>query len=320
LLNILSSVVFLWVFSSVAYQTPGLQPKHRTPGNKNRLALTLRVFAIRATAYNGALLSASDAPMQRIDMILVARDLANSRTHAQRLIRDGRVRAYLNNQWQSISKPGLKLDQNTELNLMPDPQDRFVSRGALKLLGALQQLQLDLAGLVAIDVGQSTGGFTDCLLQQGAAAVVGIEVGHDQLDERLRADPRVTCLEGMNARELPPGMLLPMSRDGAGFDLAVMDVSFISQTKILPALAPLIRPDGLLISLVKPQFEVGRSGIGKGGIVRDERLYAEVEATIRQHCESLGLRVQHYLPSPITGGDGNHEFLLIAKPSSLSRP
>ncbi|WP_020683397.1 TlyA family RNA methyltransferase [Marinobacterium rhizophilum] len=249
--------------------------------------------------------------MQRIDMILVTRALASSRTHAQRLIRDGRVQAHLNNAWQCIAKPGLKLDPDTELRVSADPQDRFVSRGALKLLGALEQLQLDPTGMVAIDVGQSTGGFTDCLLQHGAAAVVGIEVGHDQLDARLRADPRVTCLEGVNARALDPLQLLPLSRDSAGFDLAVMDVSFISQTKILPSLVPLIRAGGRLISLVKPQFEVGRSGIGKGGIVRDESLYTEVEATIRRHCESLGLCIQHYMPSPITGGDGNREFLLI---------
>jgi 23S rRNA (cytidine1920-2'-O)/16S rRNA (cytidine1409-2'-O)-methyltransferase len=251
--------------------------------------------------------------MQRIDMILVARAQASSRTQAQRLIKDGRVQARLNDTWQTVTKPGLKLDTETELSISADPQDRFVSRGALKLLGALEQLQLDPAGLVAIDVGQSTGGFTDCLLQHDAAAVVGIEVGHDQLDPRLRADPRVTCLEGVNARALDPLQLLPLSRDGAGFDLAVMDVSFISQTKILPALAPLIRPRGRLISLVKPQFEVGRSGIGKGGIVRDPGLYAQVESTIRRHCAALELRVQHYMPSPITGGDGNHEFLLIAE-------
>ncbi len=250
--------------------------------------------------------------MQRIDMILVTRALASSRTHAQRLIKDGRVQACVGDQWQLISKPGVKLAPDTELSVSTDPQDRFVSRGALKLLGALERIELDPTGLFAIDVGQSTGGFTDCLLQQGAAAVVGVEVGHDQLDARLRADPRVTCLEGMNARELPAAQLLPMSRDGAGFDLAVMDVSFISQTKILPALAPLIRQGGCLISLVKPQFEVGRSGIGKGGIVRDERLYIEVEACIRHSCEAQGLRVQHYFPSPIKGGDGNHEFLLIA--------
>ncbi len=250
--------------------------------------------------------------MQRIDMILVARAQASSRTHAQRLIKDGRVQIQLNNEWQTVTKPGLKLNADIELCVSPDPQDRFVSRGALKLLGALEQLQLDPTGLVAIDVGQSTGGFTDCLLQHGAAAVVGIEVGHDQLDPRLRADPRVTCLEGVNARALSTEQLLPLSRDGEGFDLAVMDVSFISQTKILPALAPLIRHAGRLISLVKPQFEVGPGGIGKGGIVRDERLYADVEADIRALCETLGLGVQHYMPSPITGGDGNREFLLIA--------
>ncbi|GGO87325.1 TlyA family rRNA (cytidine-2'-O)-methyltransferase [Marinobacterium nitratireducens] len=251
--------------------------------------------------------------MQRLDMLLVDRGDASSRTHAQRLIKDGRVKARIGATWQAITKPGLKLAADTPLEVTPDPQDRFVSRGALKLQGALERCRIEVRDRVAIDVGQSTGGFTDCLLQAGAARVVGIEVGHDQLDARLRQDPRVLCYEGMNARELPAGELLAHCRDDLGFDLAVMDVSFISQTKILPSLAPLIRPGGLLVSLVKPQFEVGPGGIGKGGIVRDESLYAQVERDIRDCCEALGLRVRDYFPSPIKGGDGNTEFLLQAE-------
>ncbi|NVK40199.1 MAG: TlyA family RNA methyltransferase [Oceanospirillaceae bacterium] len=254
--------------------------------------------------------------MQRIDTLLVERGDASSRTHAQRLIRDGRVRARTGANWQTVTKPGLKLAPDTALDVTPDPQDRFVSRGALKLQGALERCSIDVQDAVAIDVGQSTGGFTDCLLQAGAAQVVGIEVGHDQLDARLRQDPRVLCYEGMNARDLPADELLRHSRDGGGFDLAVMDVSFISQTKILPSLAPLIRPHGLLISLVKPQFEVGPGGIGKGGIVRDNSLYSQVERDIRDCCEALQLRVKNYFPSPIKGGDGNTEFLLLAEKSN----
>ncbi|MFC6673037.1 TlyA family RNA methyltransferase [Marinobacterium aestuariivivens] len=250
--------------------------------------------------------------MQRIDMLLVERSLASSRTHAQRLIKDGRVRAQAGADWQAITKPGLKLPCDTPLEVEADPQDRFVSRGALKLQGALAHSGLDVTGMVALDVGQSTGGFTDCLLQAGAALVVGVEVGHDQLAPQLRQDPRVVCYEGMNARDLPAETLLPHSPDGGGFDLAVMDVSFISQTKILPSLAPLIRPGGRLISLVKPQFEVGPGGIGKGGIVRDSRLYEQVEVEVSGCCKGLGLRVENYLASPIKGGDGNTEFLLLA--------
>lgn len=249
--------------------------------------------------------------MQRIDLILVDKGLAQSRTHAQRLIKQGNVRVCLKNQWQTITKPGLKVELETEFAITADDTDRFVSRGALKLLDALQRHPLDLSGKVAIDVGQSTGGFTDCLLQEGIERVVGIEVGHDQLAARLRQDPRVICYEGMNARSLSDSLLQHCHNDG--FDVAVMDVSFISQSKILPSLIPLIRPEGLLISLVKPQFEVGKAGIGRGGIVRDASLYPQVQESIVTLCHHLGMQVIDYQESPITGGDGNREFLLIAQ-------
>ncbi|MCP4595466.1 TlyA family RNA methyltransferase [Neptuniibacter sp.] len=250
--------------------------------------------------------------MQRVDLLLVELGFAKSRTHAQRLIKNGKVQANLKGQWQAITKPGLKVEANIELKVAEDPADRFVSRGALKLLGALEHCKADLTGKVAIDVGQSTGGFSDCLIQNGISKVVGIEVGYDQLADKLRDDPRVVCYEGMNARELPAEKLLAHT-DGSGFDLAVMDVSFISQTKILPSLIPLMKPEGLLISLVKPQFEVGKSGIGSGGIVRDESLYPKVKENIINCCELLGVNVTDYLESPITGGDGNREFLLIGQ-------
>lgn len=252
--------------------------------------------------------------MQRADILLTEKGHAQSRTHAQRLLKGGRVSIQTNKGWQVINKPGLKLDPETQFQVEADEADRFASRGALKLIGALERTQLDVTGLIAIDVGQSTGGFTDCLIQSGAARVVGIEVGHDQLIDRLRQDPRVLCFEGINGRDLPAEMLLQHSHSD-GFDLAVMDVSFISQTKILPSLAPLIRPDGHLISLVKPQFEVGKAGIGSGGIVRDSSLYHKVESDIKTCCQSLGLQVQDYFESPIKGGDGNREFLIVARKS-----
>ncbi len=249
--------------------------------------------------------------MQRADLLLVERSLAQSRTHAQRLIKNNQVEAFFKGRWQKLTKPGFKLDPDTEFKIEEALVDQYVSRGALKLLGALETFPLKLQGKTAIDVGQSTGGFTDCLLQAGIDKVVGIEVGHDQLAEKLRADARVICLEGINARDLPADSLLDYT-DGSGFDLAVMDVSFISQLKILPSLCPLIALGGHLITLVKPQFEVGKAGIGRGGIVRDTALFANVEADVKACCETLGLSIEHYMESPIKGGDGNREFLLIA--------
>lgn len=254
--------------------------------------------------------------MQRFDLLLVERGLAQSRTHAQRLIKNGQVEVNEAGRWISITKPGIKLQSDTEFRVEHALVDTFVSRGALKLLGALEHLKLDLTGKVAIDIGQSTGGFTDCLLQHGVAKVVGIEVGHDQLADKLRQDPRVVCYEGINARELPAETLLAHAT-GNGFDLAVMDVSFISQTKILPSLIPILAQHGLLISLVKPQFEVGKSGVGSGGIVRDQRLFPQVQQQVSECCEALGMAVIHYAESPIKGGDGNREFLMVARKLTL---
>lgn len=249
--------------------------------------------------------------MQRLDVLLVMRGLADTRTRAQRLIRDGRVQAQLGH-WQTLTKPGFKLAEDTPLQLESRDEDRFVSRGALKLRHILDALALPVDGAIAIDVGQSTGGFTDCLLQAGAARVIGIEVGHDQLHPRLREEARVVCLEGYNARELG-AELLDYTPQQRGFDLAVMDVSFISQRLILPALAPLIRQGGWLLTLVKPQFEVGPEHIGKGGRVRDPALYPRVRDRIEACCLALGLQPLYWDESPIRGGDGNREFLLGAR-------
>lgn len=250
--------------------------------------------------------------MQRADLLLVELGFARSRTHAQQLIKSSKVQAEIKGKWQLLKKPGLKLDPETPFEVEEDEGDRYVSRGALKLLKALDTLQLELSGKTAIDVGQSTGGFTDCLLQAGIDAVVGIEVGHDQLADKLRGDPKVTCYEGINGRDLPHEMLLEHT-NGKGFDFAVMDVSFISQRKILPSLIPLIAENGYLISLVKPQFEVGKEGIGRGGIVRDSSLYPQVKAQVVECCANLGMQILDYFESPIKGGDGNREFLIIAQ-------
>lgn len=249
--------------------------------------------------------------MQRADLLLVQQQLADTRTQAQRLIRTGRVHWQdQQRQWQPVNKSGLKLAADTPLQVQADPADRYVSRGALKLDAALTQFELSVQGVTALDIGQSTGGFTDCLLQAGAATVVGVDVGHDQLAPALKNHPAVICYEGINARQLPAD--LRRHSNDRGFDLIVMDVSFISQTLILPGLPMLLAPQGQLISLVKPQFEVGKAGVGKGGIVRDSQLYPQVEQRIRDLCQTLGFVVQGYMPSPIKGGDGNQEFLLWA--------
>lgn len=249
--------------------------------------------------------------MQRLDLLLVERGIAETRTRAQRLIKEGRVEAELG-QWQRLDKPSFKLSADTPLRVESSDEDRFVSRGALKLQHALASLNPPVAGITALDVGQSTGGFTDCLLQHDAAKVVGIEVGHDQLHPRLRQDPRVVCLEGYNARALEPS-LRDHTPEALGFELAVMDVSFISQTLILPSLAPLLRPGGWLITLVKPQFEAGPEHIGKGGLVRTPAIYDQVRQTIEACCRDNNLMPCWWSESPITGGDGNREFLLAAR-------
>lgn len=248
--------------------------------------------------------------MERLDKALVTRGLADTRSQAQRMIEAGRVRCQVGGDWHLLNKASIKVSEDQRLKIEPGDEDQFVSRGGLKLRGALAQSGLVPEGWVALDIGQSTGGFTDCLLQAGAARVVGVDVGRDQLVPALRAHPKVVFFEGINARDLPTDTLMAEAPDG--FDLIVMDVSFISQTLILPGLPGLLKPGGHLLSLVKPQFEVGKAGIGKGGIVRDDRLYIEVEQRIRAQCEALGLTVNAWFPSPITGGDGNREFFVSA--------
>jgi 23S rRNA (cytidine1920-2'-O)/16S rRNA (cytidine1409-2'-O)-methyltransferase len=254
--------------------------------------------------------------MKRADQLLLDKGLCDSRTQAQRAIKEGRV-SFFDREWRRLSKPGLKLAETTELQITLAEVDQYVSRGALKLKGAVEICEINLNGMHAIDVGQSTGGFTDYLLQQGAASVLGIEVGHDQLADKLRANPRVTCLEGYNARELKPELKAhsPVGK----FDIAVMDVSFISQTLILPGLCQLLDTGSCLVTLVKPQFELGKEHIGKGGIVKSTELYAELEERFKALLFELEMRVLTYIDSPIKGGDGNQEFLLVAVKDPLTQ-
>ena len=249
----------------------------------------------------------------RADQLLVERGLAASRSQAQRLIAAG-VRWLGPRGWQPVAKNGDELPPQAEIELLDAAEARYVSRGGLKLEGALREAGVDPAGRDCLDIGQSTGGFTDCLLQAGAARVVGVDVGHGQLHARIRSDARVTALEGVNARQLQASDL-PL----AAYGLVTGDLSFISLTLVLPALAPLLAPEGDLLMLVKPQFELQPGQVGKGGIVRDAALYAEVEARLRAACEACGLVVQRWLDSPITGGDGNREFFIHARPRHAAR-
>ena len=318
----------------------------------------------------------------RADQLLVIRGLASTRAQAQRLIASGVQWLKLGHHhtaqgaisgaeigaasssgsalyWQRIAKNGDILPDDAQIELLNDAEARYVSRGGLKLEGALKQLSLSVAGSTCLDVGQSTGGFTDCLLQQGAARVVGVDVGFGQLHDKLRSDERVLCFERVNARE--PGVIaaeiakLLAGEDEenddfdsefdddnyddepeftpkniasqaintpastlfehdfvAEFDFIVGDLSFISQTLVLPAIAPLLKPNGCLVMLVKPQFELNFGQVGKGGIVREAALYEQVEKRVREAYAEQGLTVHAWLESPIQGGDGNREFFIHA--------
>jgi 23S rRNA (cytidine1920-2'-O)/16S rRNA (cytidine1409-2'-O)-methyltransferase len=338
----------------------------------------------------------------RADQLLVNRGLASTRAQAQRLIASGVQWLKLSHHhtaqgamssaqiganfaasssaasstqsstlyWQRVAKNGDILPDDAQIELLNDAEARYVSRGGLKLEGALKQLGLSVKGATCLDVGQSTGGFTDCLLQQGAARVVGVDVGFGQLHDKLRSDERVLCFERVNARE--PGVIATeiakllsgeddldadVDEDSefnddnyddddvkftpkniatqaintsatsisnelfeadfvAEFDFIVGDLSFISQTLVLPAIAPLLKPNGCLVMLVKPQFELNFGQVGKGGIVRDAALYEQVEKRVRDAYVEQGLTVHAWLESPIQGGDGNREFFIHASKRS----
>lgn len=252
----------------------------------------------------------------RADQLLVDRGLAASRSQAQRLIAAGVRWRLPGGDWKAVAKNGEELRETAELQLLDTAESRFVSRGGLKLDGALAHCGIDVTGLRCLDVGQSSGGFTDCLLQRGAAQMVGVDVGQGQLHPKLRADTRVVCIEKCNARELTAAQLVALGGDTAAapFDLIVGDLSFISQTLVWPALVPLLKPGASLLMLVKPQFELQPEHIGKGGLVKDAASYDIVQQRIAQACDDNGLRLRDYFESAITGGDGNREFFVWACP------
>jgi 23S rRNA (cytidine1920-2'-O)/16S rRNA (cytidine1409-2'-O)-methyltransferase len=250
----------------------------------------------------------------RADQLLVERGLAASRSQAQRLIAAGVRWRLPGGDWKVVAKNGEELRETVELQLLDTAESRFVSRGGLKLDAALTHCGIDVTGLRCLDVGQSSGGFTDCLLQRGAARVVGVDVGQGQLHPALRGDPRVVCIEKCNARELTAQQLADAGGASERFDLIVGDLSFISQTLVWPAIVPLLKPGGNLLMLVKPQFELQPEHIGKGGLVKDSASHALVQQRIAQACSHHGLRLRDYFESAITGGDGNREFFVWACP------
>lgn len=242
---------------------------------------------------------------ERIDKLLVERGLAESRTKAQAMVMAGVVLV----DEQRVEKPSHQFDPNSTIRIKggDDPTSRYVGRGGLKLEAALREFKIDVTGLTCLDVGASTGGFTDCLLQHGAAKVVAIDIGHNQLDWRLRNDPRVEVREGVNARYVKPEDFEQK------FEFAVMDVSFISATKVLPAIVPLLIERGAMVTLIKPQFEVGRGEVGGGGVVRDASKRARVVEEVNDVARGLGLAVVNVIESPIQGAEGNIEFLALYK-------
>ncbi|HEY9154292.1 MAG TPA: TlyA family RNA methyltransferase [Opitutaceae bacterium] len=241
------------------------------------------------------------AAKQRLDELLVARGLAESRSQAKALIMSGRVRLGT----ERLDKPGKEFPLETELFVEQPP--RFVSRGGEKLQGFIDQFSIDLRGANVLDIGASTGGFTDCSLQAGAASVVCVDVGRAQLHAKLRSDPRVTNFEKINARHLQAADLPRPS-----YDAVVMDLSFISLKAVLPAVWPLVACGGRLIALVKPQFEAGKAEVDKGrGVIRDAALQESILTDITKFTLELpGAKLIGSMDSPITGTDGNREFLL----------
>lgn len=249
----------------------------------------------------------------RADQLLVQQGLAPTRSAAQRLIDSGGVRWRSPKGWLVPKKAGEDLPEGCVMEVINNDELRFVSRGGLKLEGALQHRGISVEGLNCLDVGQSTGGFTDVLLQQGARRVVGIDVGRGQLSASLASSDRVTRFEGLNARDVSCSAF-EQEEPAHSFDLIVADLSFISLTLVLPTITTYLAAQGQALLLVKPQFELQPEDIGKGGLVKSETAYPRVEQRIRQACTLLSLKVVDYFASPIAGGDGNREFFVHARP------
>jgi 23S rRNA (cytidine1920-2'-O)/16S rRNA (cytidine1409-2'-O)-methyltransferase len=241
---------------------------------------------------------------QRLDISLVERGFAKSRERARALIMAGKV---LVNDLR-IEKPGSRVDDSDVIRLKGSDLP-YVSRGGLKLEAALDAFKVNPTGMVCLDVGASTGGFTDCLLQHGAGHVFAVDVGYGQLAWQLRQDPRVTAIERTNIRHMPYAAI------NRTVDLICIDVSFISLRIVIPAIAAFMQNETLILALIKPQFEVGRQHVGKGGVVKDPDLHRKVIAALTSALQSFGLQMQKVIPSPILGPKGNREFLALIRRS-----
>lgn len=251
----------------------------------------------------------------RIDIFLVQKGYAPSRSKAQELIESGLVSLrYGAQQKQILSSNELVDEQQSPVVILQKSElEKYVSRAGVKLARALDHVKLNVDGLVILDVGISTGGFTDCLLQRGAHAIFGVDVGQNQLSLKLKSDPRLTILEKVNARNLHEHPEILRGQFSKGFHIAVADVSFISLKKILPSVVQLIKPWGYVLALVKPQFELGPENLNKNGIVTDETLYRSLEQDMKNFFRELNLDVLDYFKSSLEGRDGNQEFFIFAK-------
>ena len=241
----------------------------------------------------------------RLDQLLVGRGLFPSREQARRAILAGEVSIAT----RVVDKPSELLDDETAVAIKPTR--KYVGRGALKLESGLEHFNIDLQGKIALDIGASTGGFTDSMLQRGAKKIYAVDVGYGQLDWKLRNDPRVVVLEKINARFLTRDQVQEL------VDICVIDVSFISLTRILPNAVALLKPDGVILALIKPQFELQRSEVGKGGIVRDPRLHQKAQDKIVAFVSDLGHVVDGIAPAAIKGADGNQEFFACIRKRSV---
>ena len=237
----------------------------------------------------------------RLDQALVSMAFAESRSRAQSMIKNGLVSVNS----KTVLKPSFSVCETDKIECKEDSLCPYVSRGGIKLKGAIDAFGVDVNGKVCLDIGASSGGFTDCLLKSGASKVYCVDSGHSQLHHSLASDKRVINFENVNARYLDNEIIPQL------VDIAVMDVSFISQTKLYEALTKLMKDGGMFISLIKPQFEVGRSGVGKGGIVKDEKKRNEAVNNVIEIAKYFGFINQGFITSPIKGGDGNVEFLAL---------
>lgn len=242
---------------------------------------------------------------KRLDQLLIDKGLFPTRNQAQAAIMAGLVFV----EKQRIDKAGTQVDEGSEIEVKGKPHP-YVGRGGIKLEGALKEFELEVKGKIALDVGASTGGFTDCLLQNGVKKVYAVDVGHGQLDWKLRNDSRVEVFEKVNARNLT---LKDLGLERSDISLAVIDVSFISLSKILPAVYNLLTEAAEVIALIKPQFEAKREQVGKGGIIRDERVRRGVVEKVKAEAEATGFKASGIIQSPITGADGNVEFFIYLK-------